>query len=52
MLEDMIALVNAQSLVKKVKFFQNHVAHWAAMISALVALSQTPAYTARLRIPG
>jgi len=29
----------------KVTFSPSHVAHWAALISVLVALSQTPAYT-------
>jgi len=32
---------------RKVKSFPSHMAHWAAVISVSVALSQTPAYTAR-----
>jgi len=37
-------------LHKKVKSFPSHKAHRAALISVSVALSQTPAYTARPRI--
>jgi len=36
----------------KSKYFPSHVAHWAAVIAVLVALSQTPAATARPRIRG
>ena len=37
---------------KKVKYFLSHKAHRAALISVSLALSQTPAYTARPRIRG
>jgi len=38
--------------VKNVKSFPSHKAHWAALISVSLALSQTLVYTARPRIRG
>jgi len=38
--------------VKRAKSFPSHMAHRAALISISLALSQTPAYTARPRIRG
>jgi len=37
---------------KKSKALPSHKAHMALLISVSLALSQTPAYTARPRIPG
>ena len=44
-------LCNDLERVKRVKSFPSLTAHWAALISVPLALSQTPAYTAKTAGP-